>query len=37
MVRFIGGFRVTAMVAQAELTENQWLVLSQQHYYTREL
>src|SRR5947209_6658174 len=36
-VRFTGGFRTIAMLGLLELAENQWVVLSQQHYYTREL
>jgi hypothetical protein len=36
-VRFTGGFWNAAIAAQAEAPENQRLVLSEQHYYTRKL
>jgi hypothetical protein len=37
LVRFTGGFWAAAIVAQPEPSENQWVVVLEQHYYTREL
>jgi hypothetical protein len=36
-VRLTAGFWAPAMFVSKELNENQWVVLSAQHYYTREL
>jgi hypothetical protein len=35
--RFTGGFCAIAIGARLELAENQWVVVLQQLYYTREL
>jgi hypothetical protein len=37
LVCFTRGFLAIAIAAQAESSENQWVVVLQQHYYTHEL